>query len=387
MDRIANRTSPGPIQRPVRTPETVAFTEFTPADTFVLEKGVTQGPSRGSCSPINTGVPPLNLNNLGDVSTLGPSPKSSAPLAAPIVQGGLVVLNPPLTAPQQGHLEAVNATFSSPDCPPNAFVVDSNGSQTIDWKTISKSDQFSMRLKGAKADDALLAAGAALASGTPSVYLVENRKELPWFLREADQSYPGLVRIIECPEGALSEVIGTGKLTEAVTELKKVQLPNCPMGPPSVDTFLGCLMSGLSEQEYAEGRGHLQVLNQTLKDQFSSPNNFCEGINVGSVATFGTPKDSLAVDLEAVRNAKECLFYAYDQQSRPSGMWVELGAAVAWDKPCTLVVPNRQCLPPCLKDGELPSNLRIVEYGDHQQLLDRLASPQGAAEITGHQRP
>ena len=49
-------------------------------------------------------------------------------------------------------------------------------------------------------------------------------------------------------------------------------------------------------------------------------------------------------------------------------MWVELGAALAWGKPCTLFTPNLKGVPPAVREGKLPQ-LRVVEYGSHRQLL------------------
>lgn len=315
------------------------------------------------------GVPPLSY-------TLNSGPNCSA--NKELALGETPILN----SSQQTHLDAIQSLLKDEAAPLNTFVVDAcpSNKYTLDWGRLSRADNFCMRLNGAKAEDALVAAGAALANGTPSLYLVESRKELPWFLREADQSYPGLVQVLETAGK------GPKDLAAAVGKANKRPLPSRTDSPQTFDNFLGCMMSGLSEQQYAEGRSHLQALNQTLKDKYDSPSNFCEGISVGNTNSFGSPKDSLMADLDAVRNAKNCVFYAYDDQSRPSGMWVELGAAVAWKKPCTLVIPNRQCLPPCLNQGQLPENLKIVEYRDHQHFLELLATPEGANMITGQGR-
>lgn len=46
-----------------------------------------------------------------------------------------------------------------------------------------------------------------------------------------------------------------------------------------------------------------------------------------------------------------CYHLLYDGQSRPSGMWVELGAALGWEKDCLLLTPRREALPPSLRPG------------------------------------
>lgn len=226
--------------------------------------------------------------------------------------------------------------------------------KSLDPQDFANADQVAIRLEKPGAEDALIAAGMALAAGKPTVLIAPTRKDLPWFLREADQSYPGQVYVVEGKEAASAD---------EVAGLSGVEIND----NKSFDTFIGCLMSGLTEQQYAEGRSHLLAINQTLTERLESKNNYCEGISVGSVGTFGTPKESLVIDLEAVKGAKNCVFYQYDDSSRPSGMWVELGAALAWGKPCTLVCPNLNGVPDAIKKGL--NQLKVVEYGDHQRML------------------
>lgn len=256
---------------------------------------------------------------------------------------------------QLSHLDMLARSSS-----PNAYCTDRGEGKGLDFKAIEDSTTFSMKLKGAQAEDALVACGAALAAGKPSLYSVESRKELPWFLREADLSYPGLVTIVD------------GQEAPAQTAPRE-------SGPVKThDTFIGCLMSGLSKEQYAEGRSHLQQIDQALRTKLGSADNYCEGINVASTDTFDTPKDSLLGDMKAVQGSRNCVFYAYDGQSRPSGMWVEAGYAIESGKQCTFLVPQRDCLPPALRQGDLPGNVKIVEYGDHANFLDRLNNaPEG----------
>ena len=47
-------------------------------------------------------------------------------------------------------------------------------------------------------------------------------------------------------------------------------------------------------------------------------------------------------------------------------MWVELGAALL-HKPCTILTPTRDALPPCVRTDR--PGLRIVENADPQVLL------------------
>lgn len=225
--------------------------------------------------------------------------------------------------------------------------------KVLDPEVLSRSDQVTINLEKPGAEDALLAAGMALAKGVPTVLAAPDRSDLPWFLRDADLSYPSQVTVVD---------------TSPPVDPAPVDQSPAPT-PKEVehDTFIGCLMSGLSKEQYAEGRSHLTQIHETLRDELDSPNNFCEGIKVGSIDSFGSPKEALVTDLDAIKGSEQCLFYQYDDSSRPSGMWVELGAALAWGKPCTLFTPNLKGVPPAIKEGKLPQ-LRVVEYGSHKQL-------------------
>ena len=226
-------------------------------------------------------------------------------------------------------------------------------------ESLAASDYVAISLENPGAEDALLAAGMALAQGRPTVLAVPERSHLPWFLREADLSYPSQVIVVEGKdkEGpSLSQVQGLHAQPETAA--------------PHYDTFIGCLMSGLSKDQYAEGRSHLLEIHQQLGQQLNSPQNYCEGIAVGSTDSFGTPKESLVADLAAVRGSDQCVFYQYDSSSRPSGMWVELGAALAWGKSCTLLTPDLNGVPPAVRQG-LP-HLKVVQYGTHQEMLQQL---------------
>ncbi|MCA9780634.1 MAG: hypothetical protein KC800_28115 [Candidatus Eremiobacteraeota bacterium] len=221
--------------------------------------------------------------------------------------------------------------------------------QELTPQTFERADSVTVSLQNPKAEDALLAAGMALAKNKPLTLQAPDRSHLPWFLQEADLSYPGTVTVVEnAPQKEIDR-------TPVKDELRQ---------PQEHDTFIGCLMSGLSKEQYAEGRSHLLAIHTTLKDKLASPNNFCEGINVGSSDSFGTPKESLVTDLEAIKGSDNCVFYQYDDSSPPSGMWVELGAALAWGKPCTLFAPNLEGVPEAIKNGM--AGLKVVKYGDHR---------------------
>lgn len=226
----------------------------------------------------------------------------------------------------------------------------------LDPGTIAQADFVTIHLDKPAAEDALLAAGMALAQGRPAVLAAPDRSHLPWFLQEADMTYPNRVLVVQ-----------TAPSSQAMETLK-AELP----APPSktFNTFIGCLMSGLTKEQYADGRSHLMEIHETLGQKLDSPNNYCEGIAVGSTDAFGSKKESLRMDLDAVQGSDQCIFYQYDGSSRPSGMWVELGAALAWGKPCTLLTPDLQGVPPAVRQG-MP-NLKVVEYGNHQQMLRRL---------------
>lgn len=221
-------------------------------------------------------------------------------------------------------------------------------SRDLTPQNVAQSDYVSLSLESPGAEDALLAAGMALAQGKPTILSAPERSHLPWFLREADLSYPNQVTI-----------------TQSQKPLE-VQANPAPIdaGGKKFDTFIGCLMSGLSKEQYAEGHDHLKQLNESL-----GGNNYCEGLAVKSADSFGTPKESLVVDLEAVKGSERCVFYQYDNSSRPSGMWVELGAALAWGKECTLLTPDLNGVPPAVRQGM--DNLKVIQYGSHQELFDQ----------------
>lgn len=230
------------------------------------------------------------------------------------------------------------------------------GPRKLDAETIGQSDYVTVHLEKPAAEDALLAAGMALAKGRPTVLSAPERSHLPWFLQEADLAYPSRVLVVS---GAPEQSAVAGLRAETPPEPAK-----------KFDTFIGCLMSGLSKEQYAEGRSHLLALHETLGRELQSPSNYCEGIAVGSTDSFGSKKDSLIVDLDAVQGSDQCVFYQYDNASRPSGMWVELGAALAWNKPCTLLTPDLNGVPPAVRQG-IPQ-LKIVQYGSHEEMLQIL---------------
>lgn len=272
-----------------------------------------------------------------------------------------------LANPAQRHQRALTQALSAK----NAAVVDGKIQESgqLDVDAIKKASRFSLVLDNPKADDTLLAAGIAIANGVPSLYVVPERKSLPWFLREADQTYPGTVHILEEPIPAAAKKA----IKQGGEQLYGTRAEAGPIGA-SVDTFIGCLMSGLTETQYAEGRSHLMAIDSALKDKLGASKNHCEGIMVASTNSFGTPKESLAMDVEAIRAADRCVFYLYDGQPRPSGMWVEAGVAIGLDKPCTFLVPSRDALPPALRGEELPKGVQVVVYSDHAALLAGLES-------------
>lgn len=227
-------------------------------------------------------------------------------------------------------------------------------------KNIERADSVSITLEDPGAEDALVVAGMALAGGVETTLVAPDRSHLPWFLRNAELSYPGQVHIVESAPKEKADIEPTNP---KVYESQKH------------DTFIGCLMSGLSKEQYAEGRSHLLSIHETLKSELNSEDNFCEGINVGTNDSFGTPKEALVVDLEAIEGSEQCVFYQYDDASRPSGMWVELGAALAMDKSCVLLTPNLKGVPPMIREG-MP-NLDVIQYGDHEKFHELLEnSPQ-----------
>ncbi|MBI3924634.1 MAG: hypothetical protein HY319_03765 [Armatimonadetes bacterium] len=238
----------------------------------------------------------------------------------------------------------------------NGWCSDDGYGDAVEVNSVARSRWFAMRLDHPHAEDALVAAGAALVSGVPSVYVAPNREELPYFLREVDLTYPSQVTVLE----------GNPTLGEALARLKPD--PTSPGKGEHYDTFVGCLMSGLSQAEYAEARSQLQTIDHLLRERVASPHNFCDGIAVKSPTDFEPPRVCLAREIAALMNSDQCVFYQYDGQSRPSGMWVELGGALALGKPAVLFTPDLEAVPPSLREGA--PGLRIVEYGSHQELFD-----------------
>lgn len=220
-----------------------------------------------------------------------------------------------------------------------------------------------LQLDHPQAVDGLLAAGAALALNKNAVYLVLERGQLPYFLRQADKVRQGQVLI----PGPNDAVTGFAPLKEAPVTLTR---PN--------DSFIGCLMSNLNNFEYGEARLHLQAIKEAMQRNGNQA-PYCEALNVAKPADFDSPAKALAQDLAALKGARNCVFYLYDGQSRPSGIWVEMGAALAWGKPSVLLTPSLEALPPALR---LPQKgLRVVVYQDHTHLLHQLQGNDAAALV------
>ncbi len=249
------------------------------------------------------------------------------------------------------------------DPPSNRYWLDSQIGSGFVMSAVEQAQVFTLQLQDAQAEDALLVAGAALALGKTSLYLISDRQQLPWFLREADQAFPRHVSIGDRP---------------CHPGIEPGPLPTTGLVKQPVDSFIGCLMSRLTPDQYIDARTHLKAIRTSMQLYGGDQHPYCEGINVASSADFDSPAHALQLDMEALRKASDCVFYLYDGQSRPSGMWVELGAALAWEKDCLLLAPRREALPPSLRGSILPAHLRIVYYQDHAQLLRDLADPSQA---------
>ncbi|MBN9418625.1 MAG: hypothetical protein J0I12_24450 [Candidatus Eremiobacteraeota bacterium] len=220
---------------------------------------------------------------------------------------------------------------------------------------LARSQWFALQLDHPQADDGLVAAGAALALNKPSAYLVMGREQLPYFLRQADKVRPGQVLIPGPSEHDVS--------------FQTQPAPLATLDKP-VDSFIGSLMSNLNNFEYGEARLHLGAIRDALISAGGRKYPYCEALNVARPSDFDSPAKALAQDLAALQKAETCIFYLYDGKSRPSGVWVEVGAALAWNKPSVLLTPSLEALPPALR---LPQrNLRVVVYQTRQHLLHQL---------------
>lgn len=268
----------------------------------------------------------------------------------------------PLSTQRVGHVRALSASLETGGA--CGYWLDGEVGEGFDLPGLRQAELLSLRLHQAGAEDALLAAGAALALGKPALYAVRDRKELPWFLQQADLAYPGLVEILT-PGGA------TG--WSCLQRLNPGPLPQLGVVDQPVDSFIGCLMSKLTPEEYAEGRQHLLAIRQALQRHTGFAQAYCEGINVKSSSSFDTPCRALQLDLEALSKADHCIFYLYDKKSRPSGLWVELGAALAWNKTAVLLTPSLEALPPSLRSDPTLEGLKVVIYESHERLLSDLA--------------
>jgi len=262
----------------------------------------------------------------------------------------------------------------------NRYWLDGQEAEGFSLERVAQCQWLAMQLDHPQAEDALLAAGAALALKKPSLYLVDARTQLPFFLREADRTRPGQVNIICLSKLCASRISDDSGPASRDHVLIPPTLEATPHFAPykevpldlkrPVDSFIGCLMSNLNNLEYGEARIHLQAIQEALVRVGGRPYPYCEALNVARPADFDKPDRALAQDLAALSLAKTCVFYLYDGKSRPSGMWVEMGAALAWAKPCVLLTPNLEALPPALR---LPqANLRVVVYQSHQHLLHQL---------------
>lgn len=261
----------------------------------------------------------------------------------------------------RAHVAAVSEALRQHRFMPDMWMQDNHPHRAgVDVSALRACAGFTMRLQSPRADDVLVAAGVALAAGRPSVYLVQKRDELPWFLREADDCFAGQVAILD--------------VADALPRLRALNLRPHASGAsngPRWDAFIGCIMSGLTETEYAEARGHLQAIDAALR-KLGCAHNFCEGIRVTDPSQFDRPRDALPRDLSAVHDSRRCVFYVYDAQPRPSGMWVEAGAALAAGKRCTFLVPDRRALPPCLRGARLPRGVRVIVFGSARNLMRAL---------------
>lgn len=270
------------------------------------------------------------------------------------------------------HLEAVKSALQRGELQPGQWIIgterhtnlQSLRTVALDLAPFSWAEGFTMRLASPAADDALVAAGVALAFGRPSIYLVNERKDLPWFLREADQSYPGQVAIIEGadPLAAL----------EAHPPALRAGLSSRDLREPKCEGFIGCIMSGLTDLQLAEGRAHLLAIEEALRRSFGCRTSFCEGIRPRAEFSNDHPKNALVRDVAAVRNSRRCVFYVYDRHPRPSGMWVEAGVALALDRPTAFLVPDLAALPPSLRRAYPTGNARVQVFGSHAELLEAL---------------
>jgi len=135
----------------------------------------------------------------------------------------------------------------------NRAWVDGRLVEGFDLEALRAANSVCVQLEGAKAEDALMTIGAGLALGKPTLLVVSDRKQLPWFMREAELSYPGLVQVVE-------GVATPQKVAAALKGLKASPLPADRLLKEPVDSFIGCLMSGLSEAQYQENKGHLSAI-------------------------------------------------------------------------------------------------------------------------------
>ncbi|NDD26779.1 MAG: hypothetical protein EB084_00725 [Proteobacteria bacterium] len=299
-----------------------------------------------------------------------------APAADPSADPAPAAEPSPSPTPVEGfasHIVAVEGFLSRGELQPGQWVLgetrytrlQSPHHVQLDFAPFGYAEGFTMRLgPNTAAEDALVAAGVALATGCPSVYLVTSRKDLPWFLRDADQTYRGQVAILEGPD-PLAALHGT------LVSLKR-GVSTTPRREPKTDAFIGCLMSHLDELRYAQSQAVLKRLTVALRDSLGERTSFCEGLKPRDDVGHDKPAEALLRDVTAVRNARRCVFYVGESAPRPSSMWVEAGVALSTGHPTVFITPTLDAMPPSLRRAWPTGNARVQVYGTPNELLDAL---------------
>jgi len=241
------------------------------------------------------------------------------------------------------------------------------------WAALPNAQHLVVRLQRPRADDALVLIGGALYHGVPTAFLIDQETDLPWFLREAEKSYPGqLFRFLRATAASDSA-------NQAAAQFAVAQRKPQASAPTQFDTFLGCMMSGLTPEQYEENRSHLLAIDQGLKAR-GLLRTFCEAIAATTQAEFGTPAPHLVADIDALRASHQAVFYAYDSVPRMSSMWVEAGAVVAAGIPALFLISQTDALPPLLQSPH--KNVELCVYGTHATLLTAWAPALAPASFT-----
>jgi hypothetical protein len=136
-------------------------------------------------------------------------------------------------------------------------------------------------------------------------------------------------------------------------------------------------MSGLRHHEYKRHRDRSIRIVGILRDLYQSDVYFA-GENIETTSDFDDPKTALLMDWLHLIEADKFILYYPDRVQ--SSVLIELGAALALQKPCICLVRSRTDLPFLVRSAsEIEENsnfpkVDIVQHNDFGSLVEYLNS-------------